>query len=272
MKKMLRIEFSRALKNKYLLFSILLGSVVTISHFAQNVIPIQKFISLDLEHGVYPSSVFDKWIGESLGTMQPMLYYLLLPILAALPFADSFFLDMKTGYIKNVFIRAKKSQYYIAKYFSVFVAAGIAVLVPLLLNLALTASILPSLVPEPTTGTFALREPNMGSSIFYTHPYIYTFLYLAMDFVFAGLLAGIALSISFFVSNRFIVMLSPFIGYLTFYAFTTLIGYPILCPVAFLQPSQPIKASPAVIIVELILLAVSTMGVFFYKGAKDETS
>lgn len=275
MKEMLRIEFSRALKNKYLLFAILLGCAVTVSHFVLHVVPTHKG---DLINAVlapekiwYPNSVFNQWIGETSYTMQTTLYYLLLPILAALPFADSFFLDMKTGYIKNVFIRINKSRYYIAKYLSTFVAGGIAVVVPLLLNLALTASVFPSLVPEGSTFMFGVYENNLGSGIFITHPYLYTFLYLALDFVFAGLLAGVALTISFFVSNRFIVVLSPFIGYLVFNALVSLTGNLVLNPDCFLQPSQPISASPAVILVEAVVLAMGTMGVFFYKGAKDET-
>ena len=271
---MLQIEFTRALKNKYLLFAILLGCAVTVSHFVLNVVPTYKG---DLINAVlapekvgYPNSVFNQWIGERSDSMQASLYYLLLPILAALPFADSFFLDMKTGYIKNVFIRTKKHRYYVAKYLATFVVGGIAVVVPLLVNLALTASVFPSLLPEGTAFTFSTFESNLGSGIFITHPYVYTFLYLALDFVFAGLLAGIALSISFFVSNRFIVILSPFIGYLVFLAFVGLTGHSVLSPTYFLQPEQPKSALLIVILVEAVVLAVGTMSVFFYKGAKDE--
>lgn len=273
MKNMLRIEFSRALKNKFLLLAILLGCVITVSHFVQNVLPQiwRTWWTFNIDQDMYPNSVFNQWIGETPGTMQAFLYYLMLPILAALPFGDSFYLDMKTGYIKNVFIRSKKSQYYAAKYLSTFVAGGIAVTVPLLLNLALTASFVPSLLPEPTAGRFCLEITYMGIGMFLTHPYVYTFLYLALDFLFAGLLAGAALSISFFVSNRFIVLLSPFIGYLVFFAFVELTKHSILNPVYFLMPSQIVTASPIVILVEAILLAAATMGVFFYKGIKDET-
>lgn len=271
---MLRIEFSRALKNKFLLLAILLGCVITVSHFVQNIVPQlnwHTWWTFKIDQDMYPNSVFNQWIGESSASMQQMLYYLMLPILAALPFGDSFYLDMKTGYIKNVFIRSKKSQYYAAKYLSTFVAGGIAVTVPLLLNLALSASFVPSLLPDPISGTYVVVEANMGSGLFLTHPYVYTFLYLALDFVFAGLLAGISLSISFFVSNRFIVLLAPFIGYLVFFAFTELTKHSILDPVYFLMPLQIVPASPIVILVEAILLAAATMGVFFYKGIKDET-
>lgn len=270
---MLRIEFSRALKNPFLLLAILLGCVITVSHFVQYVLPQiwRTWWTFNIDPDMYPNSVFNQWIGETPGTMQAFLYYLMLPILAALPFGDSFYLDMKTGYIKNVFIRSKKSQYYAAKYLSTFVAGGIAVTVPLLLNLALSASFVPSLLPDPISGTYVVVEANMGSGLFLTHPYVYTFLYIALDFVFAGLLAGISLSISFFVSNRFVVLLAPFIGYLVFFAFVNLTNHAILNPVYFLMPCQIVPASPTVVLVEAILLAAATMGVFFYKGIKDET-
>ena len=41
--------------------------------------------------------------------MQSSLYFILLPALASLPYADSFFLDRKSGYIKQIVTRTKKS-------------------------------------------------------------------------------------------------------------------------------------------------------------------
>ena len=221
MKQMLKMELGRAFKGKMLYVAIAMGSIVTLLQYfliqiwpmienPANVITPEQLAQWIL----YPTTVFYMWIGGVRGEVYATLYYLLFPILATLPFADSLYVDRRSGYIKSILLRTKKKNYYVAKYISVFLSAGVAVVVPLLLNLALTAVTYPSLTPQVETSNNLVFATSMWAELYYTAPYGYIFAYLAMNFVFAGLLACLAPAVSFFVENRFVVLLTPFLIYL----------------------------------------------------------
>lgn len=108
MKRLLKVELSRALISKAMMLSIVIGLAIIVSHIFQNVIPwamsIEEYMAYN-KPMFSPANTFKLWIGEN-QAMQGYLYYMILPILAVIPFGDSFFTDRKGGYIKNVLIRA----------------------------------------------------------------------------------------------------------------------------------------------------------------------
>lgn len=277
MRKLLKIELSRALKNKFLLYAVLLGTIITVWHFVQNVVPLANTLDECMNLSVklndpmmHPGWLFSAWIGGNLHDMQGFLYYLLLPILAAIPFSASFFLDKKNGYIKNVFVRAKKRDYYISKFIATFIAGGIAVAVPLLINLALTATLLPSMLPQVTSSRFYVNATNMWCDLFYTHPYLYVFSYLILDFVFSGLIATIALVVGSISEYKFVVLIAPFLVYLFVFSIFNLLGMPIYAPFEFLQPCCN-PSSFIVVLIETLILGISTASIFCIKGTRDDT-
>lgn len=272
MLKLIKIEFSRAFKNKYLLLSIFIGCLIAITHVIQNVIPCVKALDLDWSKGFYPHSVFNKWMGGEIYSIQPYLYFLIAPILAAIPFADSFYLDKKSGFLKNIFIRTKKRNYYISKYLSTFITGGAAVVIPLALNFILTSMFLPALTPESCAGTFMIMDMSMWADLFYSNPYIYVLMYLILDFVFFGLVATIALAISHSLNNRFAVLLAPFLYYVIFMFTLNLTGNSLFDPSIILKPSQPYTGIDInIIIIEIAILLAITSGIFIYKGVRDDT-
>lgn len=277
MPKMLAIELSRAFKNKFFLYGLLLGASITLWHFFQYVLPaglgLDQAVPYLLEHDpMYtPGRLFSIWIGDNPWAVQSFLYYLLLPIIAVIPYADSFFYERKSGFTKNVFVRTKKSNYYRAKYIAVFVVAGMTAVVPLLLNLALSALFIPAMLPQVATRFFAIDARSLWNEIFITYPFVYVFLYMIITYLFAGLLATISLVVSFFVEYRFIVVIAPFLLYM--FAFSLLdffddFGH--LQPINFLSPSFG-NSSLLIIGGWLILLALATLPLFLWKGAKNDT-
>lgn len=271
--KLLKIELSRALKSKLFLIAILIGCVISISHFIQYVIPgaAINYSGADMKGGA-PISAISRWIGGTGYALHTFLYYLIAPIIACIPFADSFFIDKNTGYIKNIFTRTKKSHYYISKYISTFISGGLAVITPLLLNLYLTAMVLPSITPEVSAREYPIFDLSMWSGLFYTHPYIYTLLYLLIDFVFFGLIATIGLTVSHTIENRFAVLLAPFLYYILISFIFNTTNLDIFDPLQFLIPAQVFFGFKfSIILLEAIFLAVITFGFFIFKGVKTET-
>ena len=273
MKKILKIELSRAFKGINFFAVLAIAAVIVISHTIMNVVSITKYLNDYMTKTmIYPHSVFNKWIGGESYTLQSFLYFMLIPILAVIPFGDSFFTDRKSGFVKNIFVKTRKKYYFYAKYIAVFLTGGVAVVAPLLLNLAFTACVLPSLIPQASAGTFPIFSLSMWSELYYTHPYMYTFAYLVIIFVFSGFMATFALSVSLFTDSRFVVLLASFLVYLFLYFVCDFLGVQNLCPMKFLKPDQPAYGiHMTAILLEIACLAGFSMLTFFVKGIKDDT-
>ena len=85
---------------------------------------------------------------DRLSVVTNSLFYALLPILAALPYAGTYYEDIRTGYLKNILLHTSRRGYYMAKSFVVFVMAAITVMIPLLLDLMAVMTIYPLRMPE----------------------------------------------------------------------------------------------------------------------------
>jgi hypothetical protein len=276
MRVLLKIELLRAIRSRGFMLALLVGMFIAISHYFQNVVPMTQYLDLNKQYPdmlmLYPHTVFNKWMGGESYTLQPFLYFLLVPALAAMAFGDSLYSDLKGGFCKNVFIKTKKTSYFFAKYVAVFLCGGIVVILPLLANLGLSAVTLPSLLPQVSAGTFQIYADGMWSALYYAHPYAYILSYLLLIFVFSGLLATVSLAMTFFFNNRFVVVLSPFLICLFLYAIGSNYNLHAFIPSSFLNPAQPaLRVNFGIIVFEACLIALISLGIYFFKGMRKDT-
>lgn len=265
---MLKIELKRAFKSRTFQVAILIGLIISLGQYFQNVVPMVKYLDMDLEKNVYPHSIFNKWMGGEYYTVWPMLFYFILPVLAVLPYGDSFYSDIQTGYVKNIFTRMDKKKYLKSKLAAVCLSAAVTVMFPLILNLLLTAVTLPALVPAPSTGFFFIFDQNMWSGLFMTHPWVYNILYIMLDGIFAALFGCISLAGTLYVSGKFVVTVLPFTVQITVYVIA--MNFPELSPVGFLSPAQPVGANPLIILLEMAAVVAATFIFYYKKGLEDE--
>lgn len=273
MKRLLKIDLYRAFINRKFLLACLLGLLIAVSNFFQHVLPVffeaDYYMSLNLN--MPPANVFVNWLGVNPRGMEQFLYYLLLPVIAVLPYADSYFSDKKTGCIKNVLIRASKKDYFICRYISVFLSGGCAFSLPLLINFLAASLFLPSMTPDPYYSS--IGENSMWNDIYYTNPILYTLLFILLAFLFSGVFATVSLSISDFSEHRFIVLIFPFLLYLAFFSVMSYISTNsqmlAWIPVYFLTPNF-LYCKFNIILLEFIVLFVITGMGFVWKGIKHD--
>lgn len=269
MQKILKIELKRAFYNKLFLISVLIGCIITGMQIYQNVLPMMEY-NVNTYVEMPPHSVFSKWIGAGF-TFWDDLFFIIFPLLASIPFADSFYIDCKTGYVKNIFTRTKKSDYYLSKFIAVFLSGGTTVIIPLLLNLYLSALCLPSIIPDVTAGTFPIFSNSTGAAFFYTHPFLYVFLYMLLIFIVSGILVTIALAFSFLVNYQYVVTLTPFMC-LIFISFVSMFfSNPSLDISQWIKPSQTTVLNFAVIIPEMLVLALFVI-ITYFQEVRNETN
>jgi len=121
-------------------------------------------------------------------------------------------------------IRVKKKEYLIAKYFSVFISGGLSAVSPLVLSFMISSAFLPSMLPEASYLFTNIISSDKWTDIFFTNPYAYIGIYSGLVFIFGGLLACMALTVSYFTSKSFLPLTFPFFVYLFSSLFCELTG------------------------------------------------
>lgn len=274
MGKMLKIELTRAFKNKTFAFVLLFCAVLIAMQVMEYVIPSLPFLyerSDELMGQTIPSLFLGNAFLGFGGGLAYSIFQWTLPILIVLPYASSAYAEQKQGYVKNIFLRTKKKNYYIAKYIAVFLNGGAVAVIPVLTSLWVSAHFLPAVLPSPTSGQTPISANSMWGELFYSQPLAYIFRYLVLQFVFYGLMATIALSVSYLAGNRFVVLLSPFLLNLFVSFLCGWLRAHIFAPTVFLDMRQMVyHINFEVIAIEILILFILTSLSFILTGCRKE--
>ena len=273
MKAIYTNEIKRAFNTIGMKLALLVGCALSIWHVITVIMPISEGQNYELSANAIddlyvPISLFSTWMGNELFPIQSYIFYLILPLLAVLPFGSSFFEDIKSGYIINVCTRVEKKIYFKAKYLAVFLSGGVAVVAPLLLNLVLSSMFMPAFIPD--NGTVGTISPTtMAYEVFFTHPLVYVLMFIVIDFLFAGVIATLALSYTYFTEHRFGVMIVPFVFYFFIYSLTNLIDKTDYSLFFMLNGGANNNYLP-VYTLYLLLFFILSYVIFMWKGKKQD--
>lgn len=269
-----KIEIKRAIFNKNMLIALLIGIVIVLPHTIQNLlneIEIKNYIAeAGLSSGADLTSLYGRWFGMSTDFLAIMFYYIL-PLLAVYPGTMIYYKDRKSGYVKNLYTRFSKNKCLIIKYITTFISGGVAVVIPLLTAFLLTSLYAPARIPDSLVMN-PVVDINMWSELFFTHPLLYTLGYMLIDFIFGGLFACLAMSVSEFVKHKFSVFISSFlvVAALSFVCVQLNLDY--LNPQNFLSPAQFVTAANGyVVLIEALILFVVSFSLFYIGGKINET-
>ncbi len=242
MSSILKIELRRAFINKIFLIALALGLCFAIAHLLVVVIPYGVGDAWAAwrtgTKGSYPFSVYNTWLGATGYSIFTTLYYFILPLIVCLPYADSLYMDITSGYAANVISRIGKTRYFAAKAIAVFLSAGIVAILPLVINFLTAALFVPLLMPDPLAGTFPVSPRSMFADLFYTAPIAYLCIFGMLTFVVAGIVACLCLVFSYLLANRFIVLIAPFLLCVISYFVLTGSGLAGYSPINLLIPAQ----------------------------------
>lgn len=219
MNKLIKVELYKAFHNPYCIISLVCGGGLSIwaaLETMKEVFPVMELIwTLPDQYRSFKGlSVFYEWMGVvSLGSASSV-FFVIWPVLAALPHGWSLWKERKTSMDYQMIIRYGRRKYYLAKYLAVFMSGGVAVTLPLLLNLILEMAFLPAFLPEITAGVSPIRNGILFSKIYYQHPFIFCLLWCSVAFVLGGETASIGMLVSKRSKLQIGVILMPFVIFL----------------------------------------------------------
>ena len=272
MRQQVKTEWERMVNGRMFWISILIGCIISLVQIVMEVLPralnvLRHYSGKTGE----PCSLYGYWIGMNGASPYKEIFLTILPILAMMPHALSYYMDCKSGYVKSVYTRTRKIDYLSAKYIVTFISGGIAIVIPYLLNLLISAYMLPALNPIKN-GQF-----NSAAALFqellYNKPMLYIAVYLVINFVFAGMFATIVLTFTHIIDNIFLVSMMPFIAW---YGLTILNkcliikGIEIIInPMTIVDMSQPNTIEGYELIGTFLIVAVPTFVMYFMNGVKS---
>lgn len=259
-KKFYLMELRRAFHSKGFYLALLVGSIMTVSHAIDQYAIYREIMDWRelYQEAIYISdSAFNMFFGMNELHWGHSLFYMIVPLLATIPYGCSYARDKKSGYIKSIFVRGGRKAYFRAKYLAVFLSGAIAVVLPLLLNLVLVTLYAPLQNVDVLAAYLGI-----GVSSFYVlylkHTLLYMLLYILITGMTGGVYATIALFLSQVTDYVFTIWAGPFLLAIILYNVCIYLGCMELVPFFFMSPAQPVATQPMAILVELLVIAAVT--------------
>lgn len=271
MYEMFKLEMFRSFKGVGFIVALVFGCLVSVAQWGVEILPLcwsqEAYMASGLQM-IYPHSVYTSWIGSHTYTFS-YLFFMILPLIAVLPFGDSFFYDIKNRFIHDVCTRINRKNYYFSKYAAVFISGGIVVEIPLILNFFLTSAVLPLLKPQTADYMTSIGMKSTFGDFFFEHPLLYVSIFLIIIFIFSGAISTLSLVGTYYVNYRFIVLIIPFLFFLFLNSIFGMLGLYDWEPVLFLNPAYSgNRILP--IIVETAGILIFTFYLFVIRGRKED--
>lgn len=154
MKALLRIELGKAFRSKLFWVALGIGCFLVVATFVLDYQLSQQIVSdifPYLDHKFLDPSVdscFRFWIVADFNQPSTYLFFMLIPLLAALPYSWSYALESASGYTRQVRTRSSQGSYLASKMIAAALSGAVAVTAPVVFSLVLTACFVPSLLPD----------------------------------------------------------------------------------------------------------------------------
>lgn len=214
-----RLEFRRALANRWFFFAIaslgcisIVAGAINVSNYLhlEDIYLNQHFENRYTYLSSYSS--YTEWIAVDHIPAAVELFFVLAPLMVTLGYAWSFASDCQSGYIEQIVPRSSRFRYYRAKYAATFLSACLTIALPLIVNFLICACFIPSRTPDPFDARYiSISQTELFGPLFYSMPQAYVMLRIIVDAILCGLWAVTILALSTLVHNRVALISLPYI-------------------------------------------------------------
>lgn len=210
--KTLKAQFNILFKRKSFYISLFTSLVYAIVSFA-----IKCVQSYGREIS-YVFSASEMYLGSKFSQSPAYVFLSIIPVLAILPFSDTYFEERQLGISQYCLTRSGEKKYYFSKLTVVFFSGFIVIFSALMINYLLCLTAFPFESTYKITGHDYFNSPLytdmvndlLFSSLFASNMYLYNFVYMLITSTASGLMAVIVYQISFFYKKNRAVLLCGF--------------------------------------------------------------
>ncbi|MGM0126172.1 hypothetical protein IGI37_003573 [Enterococcus sp. AZ194] len=208
-------------------------------------------------------SPYTMWLSTDSFHFSPVLFFVLLPLLASIPSSSLLREDINSGFLVQVMLHKPKKTILRGYILTAFLSGVILTFLLLVTNFLLYFLLLSATIPDNllNSNISVIEKNTLFVGLYYTHPFIHAFLSICFASVFAGLFASFSAVNSLFLRNKYAVLSSAFCLQLFLLVANTLIKLPggvSMVPVDFLRETTSANLSLGVSLVVTLLLALYT--------------
>ncbi len=232
MGRLLKLELNKAFRNVWFFVSLAVCLVLAIAAAFDEAA--SASLALDLKNrgasewivlsamGSYCNSLF---LGSCLWREA---FFLLLPLLAVIPYSCSLRSEIIDGLLNQAYIRAPRAQYLAAKGLAAFCVGAVVAAAPLVVSFIAISCMLPAYPVDVVDTLYVMVEScEAFSSLLYSAPLAYIAVNVVVDGALCGAWAVLVLAASSFVDNRvallagsyLLVLLCNYLNQVVFQAF-----------------------------------------------------
>lgn len=224
MSKLLNLEIKKSIFSKAFLLGLVLLSIFAV---ISGVLMINEYGGKNpqqlyehcMENGKYlynPDfplfSFLNAWVGGETTTVAYTLFFTIMPVCTAIPFAWSYHNESKNSYIINVATRINIRKYFIAKAIAVFVSGALVVFLAFALNILIVSAFIPYCQPWAGYNFYNLVYfDTMWSDLFFSNPYLHMLLFISLNTLYGGIFALLSYVTSFYVKKYVVILFAPFL-------------------------------------------------------------
>ena len=194
-------ELKRMLTSKYLLFGFVVSSIGLSIDLARNLL--LYFRGVD-EYVPF----FEKWVGLCYENIGSLIFYWLLPVSVAVPFAWTMRDEMNSGYTSQILTRVKKGSYFLTKLLVSFISGAVIGAGSLLGSMWLHSFFLRAIYPQPNDMRTSIFPKSFLSTLYYDNPYLYVLIWTMIAALWCGAVAALCYALSFFIRKKPLVIIS----------------------------------------------------------------
>ncbi len=195
--------FRRLIRSKTCYFSLLVGCFLTFLNFIVDIYPYRADQNV-------PYTI---WFESYTVSQFASIFFVILPILAALPCANILYRDQINGYLDIVISRNSEKKYFKNLFIVNAITGGLVIALPLLLNIYLCFMTLPNQQitlesVDPRIVTFR-NSLTLFPRLFYEHSFLHMMLYVLLGFIAGAICASLSLGLSWYVRHVVYVYIIP---------------------------------------------------------------
>lgn len=214
-----KTELWKATHNRMFCLAVAAGCLISLLDVLQTALVTHRILEstqillhMDLPVSSNPagSSLFTKWISVNGVNWGSRTFVLIWPILATMPYGFSLCQDWRSGYDNQIVTKCGRRAYFRGKYIACFATGGLAVSLPVILNLLLDALVCPAWIPEVQMLQSGIGNGYFLAELFYTKPWIFCAVWGVVDFLWGSAAACLCLTLGGRIRHSFMVVLFPF--------------------------------------------------------------
>ncbi|MHC5280780.1 hypothetical protein ACYRFT_10995 [Listeria kieliensis] len=158
-------------------------------------------------------SPYTKWMSIDPFNTMSAVFFILLPLIAALPAGILLRKDIDSGFVYQSLIKANIRQV-LGSYLSISFGLGfIVILIPLAVNLGLYFLLFPNIIPDNllNSNLLIIHQNTLFVSLYYSHPLLHAILSIMWSAFWGGLFSLFVTASSLWIKNSFIALMSGLI-------------------------------------------------------------